>query len=116
MGILVSEYIAKAVPSYLYREIDKVQVKGRMEGVSICEPIGRLDQVDEATVDSVDRFNRMLEHYRAQRWAEAESMLAELAQADAESKLYKVFRQRILDFYYNSPGPDWNGVWVFKTK
>jgi adenylate cyclase len=116
VGILVSEYIVNAVPSYLYREIDKVQVKGRMEGVSICEPIGRLDQVDEATVDRVDRFNRMLEHYRAQRWDEAEGTLAELAEAEPESRLYKVFRQRILDFYYNPPGADWNGVWVFKTK
>ena len=116
VGILVSENVAAAVPSYLYREIDKVQVKGRMEGVSIYEPIGRLDQVDEATVDSVDRFNRMLEHYRAQRWGEAEAILAELAEGDEESRLYKLFRQRILDFYYNPPGPDWNGVWIFKTK
>ena len=114
--ILVSENVANAVPSYLYREVDKVQVKGRIEGVAIYEPIGRLDQVDEATVDSVDQFHRMLENYRAQRWDEADRLLVALAQANPDSKLYKMFRQRIFEFRYNPPGPTWNGVWVFKTK
>ena len=116
VGILVSENVVNAVPSYLYREIDKVQVKGRAEGVAIYEPLGRLDQVDEATADLVDRFQRMLEHYRAQRWDEADKLLAALAQGDPESRLYKLFRQRIFEFRYNPPGPNWNGVWVFKTK
>ena len=87
-----------------------------MEGVGIYEPVGRLDQVDEATVETVDRFNRMLEHYRAQRWDEAEALLAELAKQSPDTKLFKLFRQRIYDFRYNPPGADWNGVWVFKTK
>ena len=116
VGVLVSENVVNAVPSYLYREIDKVQVKGRLEGVAIYEPIGRLDQVDEATVDLVDQFHRMLEHYRAQRWDEADKMLGAMAQAKPDDKIFKLFRQRIFEFRYNPPGPAWNGVWVFKTK
>jgi adenylate cyclase len=116
VGVLVSENVVNAVPSYLYREIDKVQVKGRVEGVVIYEPIARLDQVDEATVDLVDRFNRVLENYRAQRWDEADQQLVALAQQDPDNKLYKLFRQRIFEYRYNPPGPTWNGVWAFKTK
>jgi hypothetical protein len=40
--------------------------------------------VDEATVELVDRFHKMLEHYRAQRWDEADKILVELAQASPE--------------------------------
>jgi adenylate cyclase len=116
VGILVSENVVNAVPSYLYREIDKVQVKGRTEGVAIFEPIGRLDEVDEATVELVDRFHKMLEHYRAKRWDEADKILVELAAASPETKLYKLFRQRIFDFRYSDPDPAWSGVWIFKTK
>ena len=114
--ILVSEYVVNMVPSYVYREVDRVQVKGRMEGVGIYEPVGRLDQVDESVVDSVDRFNRMLESYRAQRWNEADAILAELAKEDPDAKLYRLFRQRIYDFRANPHGADWNGVTVFKSK
>ena len=116
VGILVSENVVNAVPSYLYREIDKVQVKGRAEGAAVFEPVGRLDQVEEAAVDLVDRFHRMLEYYRAQRWDEADKVLVELTQGQHDNKLVKLFRQRIFEFRYNPPGPSWNGVWVFKTK
>jgi len=116
VGILVSENVVNAVPSYVYREVDKVQVKGRAEGVAIFEPIGRLDEVEESTVELVDRFHRMLEHYRAQRWDEADKILVDLAAVAPETKLYKLFRQRIFDFRYNAPDPAWNGVWIFKTK
>jgi adenylate cyclase len=115
-AILVSENIVNAVPSYLYREVDKVQVKGRLEGIAIFEPIGRLDQVEEAVVDVVARFHLMLEHYRSQRWDDADKILVEMVQADPGNKLVKLFRQRIFDFRYNPPGPAWNGVWAFKTK
>src|SRR5258706_430835 len=116
VGILVSENVVNAVPSYVYREVDKVQVKGRAEGVAIFEPIGRLDEVEESTVELVDRFHRMLEHYRAQRWDEADKILVDLTAVAPETKLYKLFRQRIFDFRYNAPDPAWNGVWIFKTK
>jgi adenylate cyclase len=116
VGVLVSESVVNAVPSYLYREIDKVQVKGRAEGVAIFEPIGRLDQVEESIVELADQFNRMLENYRAQRWDEADRILSGLAQRDPDNKLYKLFRQRIFELRYNPPGPSWNGIWVFKTK
>jgi adenylate cyclase len=115
-AILVSENVVNAVPSYLYREVDKVQVKGRAEGVAIFEPIGRLDQVEEATVELVEQFNTMLAHYRAQRWDEADKILSGLAQRDPDSKLVKLFRQRIFELRYNPPGPTWDGIWVFKTK
>ena len=114
--VLVSENVVNALPSYLYREIDKVQVKGRAEGIGIYEPLGRLDQIEEEVVESVDRFHRMLEHYRAQRWDDADKILVELAQAAPDAKLLKLYRQRIFEFRYNPPGPNWNGVWVFKTK
>jgi len=80
------------------------------------EPIGRLDQVDESRVEPIDQFNRMLDHYRAQRWDEADKILSTLAQTEPDSKLYKLFRQRIFELRYNPPGPNWNGIWVFKTK
>ncbi len=45
VGILVSENIVKRVPAYVYREVDKVRVKGKVEGVAIFEPFGRQGKV-----------------------------------------------------------------------
>jgi adenylate cyclase len=116
VGILVSENMVKAAQGFVYREVDKVAVKGRTEGVLIYEPLGKVGEVDESLVEEAYLFEKVLGHYRAQRWEEAERLLAELASASPGTKLYKVFRERVFQYRYNPPDAGWDGVWVFKTK
>ena len=116
VGILVSEYMVAAAPGFVYREVDKVVVKGRTEGVGIFEPIGRLGQVGETTLAEIDRFHKAIASYRKQRWDEAEELLRSLSHAAPDNKLYKVYLKRVAFFRDNTPGPAWNGTWVFTTK
>ena len=104
VGILVSDNVVDAVPSYLYREIDKVQVKGRLEGVAIFEPIGRLDQVEESRIEPIDQFNRMLDHYRAQRWDEAAECFRKVLALNPRDKPSKVYIERAQHFAADPPG------------
>jgi len=91
-------------------------VKGKQEGVDIYEPIGRLEEVGETQLQEIDRWHKALEHYRKQRWEDAEAILRNLAFAAPESKLYKLYMKRIQHFRAATPGPAWNGLWVFTTK
>ena len=116
IGILVTENIVKAAQGFVYRETDKVVVKGRQEGLSIYEPIGKVGEVGETQLQEIDRFHKALELYRKQRWDEAETLLKSLAAAAPESKLYKLYLKRIAHFRENPPGVAWNGLWVFTTK
>jgi len=116
IGILVSESMVKAAQGFVYREIDRVVVKGRQEGVSIFEPLGKVGEVPETTLTEVERFHKMLEAYRKQRWDDAEQILKALSQSNPDSKLYRLYLKRIDYFRANSPGPAWNGLWVFTTK
>jgi len=116
VGILVSENQVKAAQGFVYREIDKVVVKGRQEGISIFEPIGKVGEVGETQLQEIDRFHKALELYRKQRWDEAETALKNLSYAAPDSKLYKMYLKRIQHFRTNPPGAAWNGTWVFTTK
>jgi adenylate cyclase len=116
VGVLVTENIVQAAQGFVYREVDKVVVKGRTEGVAIFEPLGRVGAVGETTVSEVERFHKALSFYRKQRWDESEAMLKELAYAAPDSKLYKLYLKRVAHFRQNTPGPAWNGTWVFTTK
>ena len=80
------------------------------------EGVGKVGEVDESLVEEAYLFEKVLGHYRAQRWDEADRLLAELAAASPHTKLYKLFRERIFQYRYNPPDAGWNGVWVFKTK
>jgi adenylate cyclase len=116
VGILVTDNIVKAAQGFVYREIDLVAVKGRHTGIAIFEPLGRLGEVGESVLQEVERFHKALELYRKQRWDDAENLLKQLSYAAPESKLYKLYLKRIAHFRENSPGPAWNGLWIFTTK
>jgi adenylate cyclase len=116
VGILVSENMVNAAQGFVYREIDKVVVKGRQEGISIYEPIGKAGEVGETVLQEIDRFHKALELYRKQRWDDAQAALKTLQYAAPDSKVYKVYLKRIEYFRGNTPGPAWNGVWVWTTK
>jgi adenylate cyclase len=116
VGILVTENIVRKAPGFVYREIDRVRVKGKHEGVAIFEPLGRQDEVGEETLQEVARFQKAIEAYRAQRWDEAENLLKSLSFASPESKLYKLYLERIAHFRQSPPPANWDGVFVFTTK
>ena len=116
IGILVSENVVRAVDGFVYREVDRVRVKGKQEGVAIFEPIGAQGDVDGDKLAEVGRFERALAHFRAQRWDEAEALLQALACAAPEARLYRVYRERIAAFRDNPPGAEWDGVFGFNTK
>lgn len=115
VDIIVSGATATAVPEVLFRELDRVRVKGKHEPVAILEPIGPRDSVDPARLDCVERFAVMLEHYRAQRWHDALEILNPLAHADAQP-LYQMYLERIARCRAFPPPPGWDGVFVFETK
>ena len=116
VGILVTENIVRKVPGYVYREVDKVRVKGKLEGVAIFEPVGRQAEIGEETLQEVDRFHKALEAYRAQRWDDAAKLMKNLAYAAPETKLYRLYLERIAHFRSNPPPANWDGVFVFTTK
>jgi adenylate cyclase len=116
VGVLVTENIVKAAQGFVYREVDKVVVKGRQEGLTIFEPLGRVGEVGETQLQEIDRFHKALELYRKQRWDDAEELLKNLSYAAPENKLYKLYLKRIQHFRANPPGPMWNGLWVFTIK
>jgi adenylate cyclase len=116
IGILVSENMVKTAQGFVYREIDKVVVKGRQEGISIFEPIGKVGEVGETVLQEIDRFHKALQLYRKQKWDDAQAALKTLQYAAPDNKLYKLYLKRIEHFRVNPPGAAWNGLWVFTTK
>jgi adenylate cyclase len=116
VGVLVSENIVREAPSFVYRQVDKVRVKGKLTGVAIFEPVGRQGAVDAGVVAEIERFHEALEHYRRQQWDEAGRRLHELAAASPHTKLYKLYLERIAHFRATPPGENWDGVFVFTTK
>jgi adenylate cyclase len=116
VGILVGENTRKGVQDVVFREVDRVRVKGKDEPVAIFEPIGVDGEVDKAVLDELKLWNQVLKLYRAQDWEKAELQLLNLQRMNPGCELYRVFSEKITDYRANPPGPGWDGVTKFETK
>jgi adenylate cyclase len=116
VGVMVGENTKNAVPGMIYRELDHVRVKGKLEPVAIYEPLGRAGDVDKAVLEALDLYHQALALYRRQDWTQARLNFEKLLSDHPEFKLYQVYAERSEYFLNNPPGDNWDGVFVFETK
>ena len=116
VGILVGEETRKVVRDVLFREIDKVRVKGKDEPVTIYEPIGIEGQVEKGKLEEIKLWHGALKLYRAQQWEQAELQMLNLQRLNPDCHLYAIYAGKIVEHRVNPPGESWDGVTKFDTK
>lgn len=116
VGILVGEETRRTVKDMVFREVDRVRVKGKDEAVAIYEPVGADSEVDKSVHDELKLWNQCLRYYRAREWDEAGVALLNLQRMRAGCQLYAVYVERIENYRNNPPDPGWDGVTRFETK
>ena len=116
VGILIGEETRRRAAGFVFREIDRVKVKGKDEPVAIFEPLGREGEVAKARMDEAKLWHQCLLQYRAQDWDHAEMSLLNLTRMDPQAKLYQEFVERVGALRRAPPGSGWDGVTVFTTK
>lgn len=112
--IIVGEATQAAVPELSYRELDRVRVKGKVEPVTIFEPIA--PEAVQRYVNLEDLHVSMLAAYRHRDWPATRKALDGLLAADPSSILYRVYRSRLDYFRDNPPAEDWDGVFTYLSK
>lgn len=115
VGILVGEGTRQLVDDVVFREIDRVRVKGKVEAVTIYEPLGLQGSVDAAVIDADRLFQRALKLYRQQDWDMAELQLLNLQNSQPHG-LYELYLQRIAQWRVQPPPADWDGSHTFESK
>jgi adenylate cyclase len=121
VGVLVSESTRAATEDRVhYRELDRIQVKGKAKAVSIHEPLMSRDGPTTAMPAELRErcglYAEMLGAYRTQDWDGAERALGGLSARGESAALLSLFRSRITAFRAAPPGSDWDGVFRFETK
>ena len=116
VGIIVSETTRAQVKDVLYRELDRVRVKGKEEPVAIFEPLGLAAEVDKGRQDELKLWNQALRYYRQQEWDQAELQLINLQRLSPQCYLYQLYAKRVEHCRSHPPGEGWDGVTTFETK
>ena len=118
---IVSESSRDAAPSFIYREIDKVRVKGKNETVRIFELMGAEGDLSEAELADIELFNQAIGLHRQRHWQAALALFEELnlrlcGSADYAESIYGVYIARIGQYQGTPPASDWDAVFTFFSK
>ena len=116
VDIIVGEDTRSSLPGILFRELDRVRVKGRNEPVTIYEPLGMLEKLHPSVIEEQELFTHMFSHYHAREWGQALEHLHDLLQLRPESKLFRLYLERIEHYQKEPPSPDWDGVFTHTNK
>jgi adenylate cyclase len=112
--VIIGEDTRRAIPEMICRELDRVRVKGRVNAVTIYQPLGRTLAADLA--GELGEWDQALAKYREGKFADAEIAFAALVAAHPAQKIYTIYRARCAAFRIEPPAPDWDGETKFAVK
>jgi adenylate cyclase len=113
---VVSESTYRSVKDqYVFREIDRIRVKGKTLPVTIYELLdwGRNESL---YTERIVRFSEALTAYRRQQWEEAIDLFKKIKAKFPDDGPAETFIHRSLELMEAPPEPDWDGVYAMKTK
>jgi adenylate cyclase len=116
VGILVGEATRNAVKDVIFREVDRIKVKGKDEAVTIYEPVALEAEADKQVHDELKLWNQTLRAYRAQQWDQVEVNLINLQRMFPGRELYALYADNVARFRRSPPPAGWDGVTVFAEK
>ncbi len=116
VGILAGESTRNTVKDVVFKEIDRIKVKGKDEAVGIYEPLGLEGEVERPQLDEIKLWHQTLRAYRAQQWDQVEVSLLNLQRMNPKCELYVLYAERVAQFRRVPPPAGWDGVTSFDEK
>jgi adenylate cyclase len=116
VGFIVGESTRELLKKeFVFRELDRVRVKGKEDPVGIYEPVGEDGKVTREDLDEIKLWNQALRSYRSQDWDQSEVALMNL-QRMKPRYLYDLYVKRVEHLRKEPPGENWDGVTIFEKK
>jgi adenylate cyclase len=113
---IISENTFRMVSAqFACRELDRIRVKGKLQPVIIYELLD-FKKNEGRWTERVGLFNEAMAAYRRHKWDEAIQKFEAVLAKYPDDGPSEVFWQRAQEFRREAPAPDWDGVYVMKTK
>src|SRR5947207_2828280 len=121
--ILVNEttYTAAKDDGFLFRELDLIRVKGKLQPVAIYELIGRAAEnsiygTPDEVRNRLDLFQRAHELYRQRRWEAARQSFQTILDRWPDDGPSRAYWKRCQEYLFDEPPSGWDGVFTMTHK
>ena len=116
--IIISETTYKSCANRIWtRELDRIQVKGKNQPISIYEVYGlRSDPLSSSHEQIIELYHKARDFYHQMKFGKAIGLFGEVLELDKLNKAASLHLVRCQHFLANPPSADWDGVWRFTEK
>lgn len=114
--LIVGEETMKCVTGLIYRELDKVRVKGKSVPVRIFQPMGRAEQIDAGQLSILAKYHDAIEAYRARQWPRAAETFSLLQSDESYRRICELYMGYIDQFQQMPPSGTWDGSFTLYEK
>ena len=117
--ILVSEFTHRAITdgrdSLLFRELDLIQVKGKLEPVTIYELMAG-PEATNGQRELAREFDATRALYQQRQWKAAQEHFETILERWPDDGPSRTYWKRCQDYLFEEPPPAWDGVYVMTHK
>src|SRR5260221_10914343 len=121
--ILINETTHTAVKDagFLFRELDIIRVKGKLQPVTIYELVGKLSQLEQDSGYSelkqrLQDFAAALQLYRKRDWEQAQRTFQEILDRTPDDGPSRMYWKRCQEYLFDEPPIGWDGVFTMTHK
>jgi adenylate cyclase len=116
--ILVNEttYLAARNSGFVFRELDLIRVKGKLQPVVIYELVACSSALTAEMQTLLDRFGEARELYRQRRWLEAQTAFQSILDQWPNDGPARAYWKRCQEYLFDEPSTNWDGVFSMTHK
>ncbi|MDP4983972.1 CHASE2 domain-containing protein [Pseudoalteromonas tunicata] len=115
VDIIVSENTKILASEFIYRTVDKVKVKGKDLPVTIFEPLGLFEQLNETTLANLAAYEAALQLYWQSEFAAALEQF-ETLNSTSPCLLFTIYIERCALYRITPPALPWDGSFTHTSK
>jgi adenylate cyclase len=114
--IMVTESTQQEQKNFVFRQLDKVRVKGKKTGIAIYEVVCKQNELTDVLRQELELSHQALELYFKQQWKQAHALFSQLQKEHPNTLFYQIYLNRIIAFEVTPPPANWDGVYVHTSK
>ena len=114
--IVVGSLTREAVRGVVFRELDKVRVRGKTVAERIYEPLGREGEVPAQEMARLARWHEALQDFRGRKFKQARAAFESLADERGYVRLTSLYLGYLRNLAADPPGEDWDAAFTLYDK
>jgi adenylate cyclase len=114
--IIVTEATRQNQNNFIFRQLDRVRVKGKQTSINIFEVLCESNKLTPELEYELHEYHLALEAYFSQHFDNAYTIMEKLHIKHPHKKIYSVYTDRLTELKNNPPPKDWDGVYTHTAK